>query len=427
MEIKHVLVRNFRGIRHLDWRVDGRLACLVGPGDSKKTTILRALEYALSPRYTLNLTDADFYQGDTSRAIRIEVTVGELPDQLLSDENIAARLRGWSSVQGLVDEPEDDCEDVLTIRLSADESLEPAWEVVTERELQPLVISWRNRAKLGAAVLGENIERTLSWARGSALTGLTADHEDAAGILAKAHRAAKDAVDRAEKTPLTQAAKKAQDAGQLLGVVSDAEYAPALDSKSVSISGGALSLHEGMIPLRALGLGSARLLSLGIQRAATAMGAILVIDELEAGLEPHRLRRLIRVLRDPSFSSSRTVPKTGTPPHGQAIATTHSPVAIVELLAKELRIVRSTDRVTNVLQVPEELQGLVRKAPEAFLAKRIVVCEGKTELGLWRSLRDYWQAEHADVPVEYFGTIGVYGEGRTNAPRTALELASLGF
>lgn len=41
MRIRHVSIRNFRGIRELDWAVpDTRIICLIGRGDSTKSTIL---------------------------------------------------------------------------------------------------------------------------------------------------------------------------------------------------------------------------------------------------------------------------------------------------------------------------------------------------------------------------------------------------
>ena len=57
MHLKQVSVKGFRGIRCLDWTVKGTIIGLVGPGDSTKTTILDAIEYALSPRWSLPITD----------------------------------------------------------------------------------------------------------------------------------------------------------------------------------------------------------------------------------------------------------------------------------------------------------------------------------------------------------------------------------
>ncbi|WP_455549883.1 AAA family ATPase, partial [Dryocola clanedunensis] len=53
-------VRNFRGISELEWTLKASpLCCLIGPGDSGKSTVLDAIEAALSSRwYTFG--EADF-------------------------------------------------------------------------------------------------------------------------------------------------------------------------------------------------------------------------------------------------------------------------------------------------------------------------------------------------------------------------------
>lgn len=60
MLIKHIAIENFRGIKNLDWHVDGRMICLLGPGDSTKTTVIDAIELALAPRWNVPFSDADF-------------------------------------------------------------------------------------------------------------------------------------------------------------------------------------------------------------------------------------------------------------------------------------------------------------------------------------------------------------------------------
>lgn len=85
MKIKYIKIERFRGIRELEWRVGGDFVCLVGPGDSTKTTILDAVEFALSPRWNIPFDDSDFYDADTIAPIVITVTVGELPEEFKSD------------------------------------------------------------------------------------------------------------------------------------------------------------------------------------------------------------------------------------------------------------------------------------------------------------------------------------------------------
>ena len=61
--VRHVSIRNFRGIKALDWSVPTRLTCLIGPGDSTKTTVLDAVELALSPKWNVQIDDADRVHG----------------------------------------------------------------------------------------------------------------------------------------------------------------------------------------------------------------------------------------------------------------------------------------------------------------------------------------------------------------------------
>lgn len=99
MKIRHIKIERFRGIQGLEWRVGGDFVCLVGParfdaplktgvcsgqGVSTKTTILDAVEFALSPRWNIPFDDSDFYDTNTSAPILITVTVGELPEEFRS-------------------------------------------------------------------------------------------------------------------------------------------------------------------------------------------------------------------------------------------------------------------------------------------------------------------------------------------------------
>ena len=77
LRIKHVEIRNFRGIKSLSWRVKGDFICVIGPGDTCKTTILTAIDYALSPRTSLVFDDADFFDQDISQSIVIQITLAD--------------------------------------------------------------------------------------------------------------------------------------------------------------------------------------------------------------------------------------------------------------------------------------------------------------------------------------------------------------
>lgn len=81
--IRKVEIRHFRGIRELSWCPSSGINCLIGPGDSGKSSILDAIDFCLGARRNLQFTDADFHQLDVATPIVISVTIGELDDGLV--------------------------------------------------------------------------------------------------------------------------------------------------------------------------------------------------------------------------------------------------------------------------------------------------------------------------------------------------------
>jgi len=423
MQLRHVKVCGFRGIKSLDWTVDGRTVGLIGPGDSTKTTILDAVEYALWPRWSLLLYDSDFHGGRPLNPIQIEVTVGELPGALVRDDKFGLYLRGWRS-DGIVDEPEEAAESVLTIRLAVSTDLEPTWTVATDRHGDGMTIGWRDRAKLGVTRLGSEMTRDLAWGRASALSRLGSD-DDIGDVLAKAYRNARDAITPDQLGNLGNVAARAAQAALELGVNPVSGFLPALDPATMSIPTGAISLHDGALPVRSSGLGTRRLVALAIQRALVKEGAIVLVDELEYGLEPHRIRHLVRVLRR-GVHGPHGEHATEAMASGQVVFTTHSAHALVELDAAEVRVVRTEAGETEVQKPEPGLQGIMRSEPEGLLGRRLVVCEGATEVGMCWGMEAPWQALHDDVPLACLGVVFLDGEG-SSAPQRALDLARLGY
>jgi len=105
MRVGYVEIENFRGIKQLRWAPAGGVNCLIGPGDSCKTTILDAVELALSPRHTLSFDDLDFFGSDFNNAAKIIVTLTDLPDEFVSDATYAQYLMGITDDGKVLDEP----------------------------------------------------------------------------------------------------------------------------------------------------------------------------------------------------------------------------------------------------------------------------------------------------------------------------------
>ncbi len=423
MIIRHLKIENFRGIRILEWHLEGRVLCLVGPNDSTKTAILDAIELVLLPRGYVALTDADFYKAEVTNPITIEVTVGEVPTELLVEpEKFGLYLRGYESGKDIYDDPATGCDSVLTVRFSMDKELDPIWTVFKLSQELPKPIRWRDRERLGLARLGVDADRHLSWGRGSALSKLTEENTTAGQTFVEVARAAKQVVANADLQQLADAASKAKESAKDLG----AEFGnlrPGLDISSLSLGGSVLGLHESDIPARLWGLGTRRLAALAIQQRGVGQHSILVIDEIEHGLEPHRIRHLLRRLHRGPDGKERTV--------GQVILSTHSPTAIIELPIQSLRFVRSNDGLTTITCVRADcldtLQSIARSHSPAFLGRKLLVCEGATEIGVCRGLEEYWAKANTDRHPAHVGFVTIDGSGRTKAPGIALELKRIGY
>lgn len=429
MRIRQLSVRNFRGIRELECPAFGRLLCLVGPGDATKTTILDAIEYALSPRWNVPFADVDFHNADITKPIEVAVTVGDVPTALLTEDRFGLCKRGWHPEKGLIDEPDEEdgpCEAVLTVALRVDASLEPEWAIVSDRDPKGRTISWRDRARLGMVRLGAEIDREFSWSRLSSLSRVTGDSAGAESMIADAHRKLRDAVKSQSMDKLQEAAKGVEQAARRLGFSPSAAFVPRLESRLVGLGMGSLSLHDGDVPLALAGLGSRRLVALAIQRTAVPDGAIVLIDEVEDGLEPHRIRRLLRSLERGIALRGEDAEREESA-LGQVIMTTHSPTPILELAAPHIHVVRvSREGKTTVQGVPDDLQGTLKYAPYALLGRKILVCEGETEVGLCWGLEALWQSRNNNESVASRGVVFANGGG-TNAPARALALRALGY
>lgn len=202
------------------------------------------------------------------------------------------RIRGWdAAAQKLHDEPDDHFESVLTARLTVEKDLEPKWTVVCDRNPDGVPFKQADRNKVGVGLIGVFSERELSWANGTALAKLTAA-QSLSELLANASRTARSSLDVDRAVTLTNfdnAATKSQEIAKLLGVPVLDAYKAHLDLASINLKVGGLSLHDGEIPLRQLGLGSRRMLQCGIQKAGLEEGHITLFDELEFGLEANLL------------------------------------------------------------------------------------------------------------------------------------------
>ncbi|MFI7864421.1 ATP-dependent nuclease [Ectopseudomonas khazarica] len=390
IRIRKLEIQHFRAIQRLEWAPCNGINCLIGPGDSGKSSILDAIDLCLGARRSASFSDTDFYALDVNTPIAISITLGSLPDEMVNLDAYGDFLRGIDLHTGVVeDEPRAGLETVLTLKLQVASDLEPTWTLYSDRAAAvgtERSLAWKDRSRIAPARIGSFASMNLSWSRNSILNRLTEERPELSGALAGAARQARENFGVQASDQLRRPLDIVNQTSRYLGVPVGEGAQALLDAHAVSVGDGAIALHDSAgIPLRSLGTGSSRLLVAGLQRMAADAASIALVDEVEYGLEPHRLIR---------FLDSLGAKDTQQPL--QVFITTHSPVALRELSGQQLHIVRKVGDQHRVILAGDshDVQSTLRADPEAFLAKHVIVCEGASEVGLVRGLDQFWSANN---------------------------------
>ncbi|MEB0301536.1 AAA family ATPase [Mucilaginibacter sp. 5C4] len=412
-------IKNYRSIESLVLNFDpaSNLVCFIGRGDSGKTTILEAISAVLSPSWNLAFHDTDFYNCDYTRPIEILASMIDLPEKLVDAGKFGMHIRGFNSqTKTIIDDVAGDGAEqwpipLITIRLYVDEHLEPKWTLTNERAQEDILVSASERELLNCCLIADHVDRHFSWNKGNPLYALLKaldkkDQPEEKNVVIRSLREAKNHIDKHGFSELQEATDIVAMQAAALGL-NILNSGNTLDLKELSIKDGRISLHEDLIPFRLKGKGSKRLVSLAIQLALVKNGGIMLVDEIEQGLEPDRIRHLVRVLKENAG--------------GQVFLTTHSRDAITELGAEPLcLILKDKDpmiiegRPLNYSQ--EVLNKAVRACPEAFFAKKVIVCEGATEVGICRAL-DKYRKKKGKKPMSFMECAYVDGNGLNSADR----------
>lgn len=419
MKLTSIAIKNFRGIEKgtFFFPLNQRLVCIIGPGDSCKSTLLKAIEWSLWPTWSLTVTDLDFYNGNTNNPIVIETTISEVPEELLSEDKFGLYLRDFGAMLlgSENDEPVDGRTPAITIRLTVDDSLEPSWSVITNRT-DPRSISQKDRRLLSFGVVGYDYEKDFLWGRGSVLQKYS---DSSKGALHTAYtQAMRSAVENTNLTELDRITTDISDVGSQYGV----SFMGKLHNKLIMQNGSystAVGVFDRDVPFSQRGLGSKRLLSMGLNIHASSNGSLILVDELETGLEPYRISTLINQLRA-EFSDK-----------GQIIFTTHSRSVVCECTTDELFVISENSGKVSLTSlsmddIKEDVQAIIRSEPDSFLCKRLIVCEGKTEIGILRAL-DNAIYEKTGIRFAHYGVGTALGGGGGKTFKLAKLLKNCGY
>lgn len=396
-KIVKLKLQNFRKFK--DFTCDfGRtdLICLIGRGDSGKSTILDALSYVLSPSWSVQFSDYVFTDCNTTEPFRIIATIVDFPDELVRDDKFALYMSGYNLNSHEVCDLEDEgAVDALVVELTVDDSLEPRWTVLNALTGESKSISPHDRSLLNVNLISDYLNRHFAWANGSPLNSLTRLNGNGLNqeTLVSIGRNIRDISSSASFGEFTDILQGVQEAAAAFGVDTGTLHAE-FDMRQLSVREGAVCLHDkSRLPLRLRGKGSRRLLSAAIQSSRSGESSIMLIDEVEQGLEPDRVRSFVHYLSNHH--------------DGQVFLTTHSDNALVEVSASSVFWVRGGN---SLYRCQPEMQRLIRANPAALFGNKILLCEGETEYGFCRALDDF-NVGSGGRSFSHCGTVAVVGRG----------------
>lgn len=374
-QIRKLSIQRFRGIKSLTWLPAEGMNVILGGGDVGKTTVLDAIALLFSPSNTVVISEADYWARDSAQEFVIEAVMTLSDATGIGSQNTFAWPWAWNGQDALVPSAEGEGdlpapgEPVYRVRVRGTTELELAWEVMQPNdEFDHFSTAVRRRIGLVRMSADERNDRDLRLVYGSALDRLLADNalrarigKQVAGL--NLHESLNDKGREAIESLDVRMSDAALPSELKLGLTT---------SQGLSIGAliGLMATKNGVaLPLSSWGAGTRRMAALEIASSTDKEASVTLIDEIERGLEPYRLRKLINILADQ---------------HGQIFLTTHSPVAIS--CAEDAHL-WYLDSLGSIGALPRDKIGPQQKRdPETFLARVAVIAEGPTEVGFLQYL-----------------------------------------
>lgn len=373
--ILRLKIDRFRGIEALDWNPAPGMNVVLGGGDVGKSTILEAIALLFSPSSAMVLSEADYWQREVEAEFVIQAVVALPPSAEIGQQQKFAWPWEWDGndavrpadvdAEGEEHAPAAFGRPVYRLQVRGTPDLEISWEIVQPND-ETDHLSKAVRRNIGVVRLGgdDRNDRDLRLVYGSALDRLLADK----GLRARIGQRVSD---------IDLTANLGEKAKEALGQLDEALKKEALPSRldlgltsSHGLSIGALiglmaERAQGVsLPIASWGAGTRRMTALQVAAASEAESSIIAIDEIERGLEPYRLRKLVKTLQAQT---------------AQSFVTTHSAVAIN---AADRASLWYLDGRGHIGELPHaKIARQQERDPETFLSRFAIIAEGPTEVG----------------------------------------------
>jgi putative ATP-dependent endonuclease of OLD family len=366
--IRALTIERFRGITSLRWTPSRGVNIILGGGDVGKTSILEAIALLLSPVNPTTLSDPDYHDRDIDAGFSIEAVLSLPISGGISNQTKPSWPWEWDGGEACIPSMDHDgkltADPVYRVRVRGTEDLELAYEIAQpDGSTDIFHVALRRAIGLVRLSGDDRNDRDLRLVQGSALDRLLSDK----GLRSRiASELAKSDV-KTELTLEAQTALKNLDAAfakERLPAGLDLAITGAQGMSIASLIGLTANRHSIQLPLASWGAGTRRLAALAIAERNQGDAPIILVDEVERGLEPYRQRRLIEKLQAGA---------------SQVFLTTHSPAALSAAAKSSIWYVDHTGAIG-----PIDATKIVkhRKADsDAYLSRIAIIAEGATELG----------------------------------------------
>lgn len=404
MTIERVVIRNFKGLKETDLSFSEGLNILVGDNETGKSTVLEAVNLALTKQ--LNRRDAGydlhpflFHQSivqEFVQSVRNGLVVPPLGIDIevyLRDDPALAEHKGTNNSRNA------DCPGVR-LHIELDEKFREEYQAYiadTERiqtvPVEFFHVDWRNFADEPLSARSKPLRPALI--DPSALTNSYAANRYVLEL-------ARDFLTRKQKVDLALSYRQLREVFQSdasvaginkelakqQGVVSDRKLSVALDMTARSSWETSVTPHLDDLPLTLVGKGEQTSVKVKLALEASEACEVLLIEEPETHLSPGNLNRLL------AHISERVGDK-------QVILTTHSSF-VLNKLGVDATIMFDGRAGVRLRDLPDSTKRYFMRLPghdtlRMVLAKRAILVEGPSdELIVQRA----YNQEHGKMPLE---------------------------
>lgn len=371
--IRLLQIERFSGLESLHWRPAEGVNVLLGGGDVGKSTILDAIALLLSPTNSVVLNETDYWLKNTEHDFLIRAFMSLPASCDINQQRALSWPWEWDGKQAISPDMQHGDGDLFNVaqpvyclQVRGTPDLELSWEIVQPNgELSSLSTALRRAIGLVRLSGEERNDRDLRLVYGSALDRLFADSGLRSRIGQEVSR-----IDLKEK--LSEDAKKSL--GALDKALAGESLPHTLDIGLTSAQGLSIGALVGLLaekiegvtlPLASWGAGTRRMVTLQIAASSQAETRISVIDEIERGLEPYRVRKLVGALEKDK---------------AQCFVTTHSPVVVRAATNSQLWFVDTAGAIGELGS--KKIKAHQERNPLTFLSKYSIICEGITEAAL---------------------------------------------